>query len=138
MQVDVGGNGSDFGAEAGNLVGEHAGSRNLNRVVPVIVVVAKSVCEVENGHFADQCVILRDIEMGWLDTTLRDGVRHEEEIKPAINDFTLLHEALINVRALRRIVNERLPTVVLRLLEESLPHALVDDNERDFGPLHLV
>lgn len=53
MQINVAGNSTHFGTEASDLVGEHAWGRDLNCVVPVVVVVAKRVGEVENSHFAD-------------------------------------------------------------------------------------
>ena len=53
MKVDVGRNGAYFRSESGNLVCKHAGSWGLDRVVPVVVVVAQSVGEVQDGHLAD-------------------------------------------------------------------------------------
>lgn len=138
MQINVGGNGSDFGAEACDLVSEHAWGGNLDGVIPVVVVVAKSVCEVENSHLADLGVIFSHVEMSRLHTTLSHRVGHQEEVKSTIDHFALLHEALVNVGALRWVINESLAIVALGLLEEALAHALVDDDERNFGPLHLV
>ena len=51
VKVYIAGNGSDLGSEASNLVGEHARRRNLDRIVPVVVVVAEGVSKVENRHF---------------------------------------------------------------------------------------
>lgn len=76
--------------------------------------------------------------MGRLHTALGDRVRYQEEIEAAVNDFTLFDETLINVGALRRIVNESLLLLVLRLLEETLTHALVHNDQRDLRPLSLV
>ena len=87
MEVDVAGDGSDLGAEAGDLVGKHARRRDLDRVIPVVVVVAEGVGEVEDGHLADLRRVLSHIEVGRLDGALRDRVRHEEEVKLALNDL---------------------------------------------------
>jgi hypothetical protein len=53
VQVHVRRDRPDFRAEASDLVGEHAGGGRLDRVVPVVVVVAQSVCEVQDRHLAD-------------------------------------------------------------------------------------
>ena len=58
---------------------------------------------------------------------------HEEEIELAFNDFRLLNEASINIGALRRVVDEVPAVVALRLLEESLAHALINDDQSDLG-----
>ena len=55
-------------------------------------------------------------------------MRNKEKVKLSINDFRLLHETLINIGALGRIVDELL-TVVHSLLEESLTNSLVDNHE---------
>jgi len=44
---------TDFTAINSNLVCQHAGSWNLDRVSPVVVVVAESICKVENCVFGD-------------------------------------------------------------------------------------
>ena len=46
VQVHVARDRADLRAEAGDLVGQHAGGRNFDRVVPVVVVVAERVSEV--------------------------------------------------------------------------------------------
>jgi hypothetical protein len=76
--------------------------------------------------------------MSRLDTTLSHRVRNKEEIKSAIDHLTLLHKALINVSALRRIVNEGLTIGGLSLLEESLTHSLVDNDESNLWWLQCV
>ena len=111
MKVHIAGDGSDLGSEASNLVGKHAGRRNLDRVVPVVVVVAEGVSEVENRHFRDLGRILGHIKVGRLDRALSDGVRHKEEVKLAINDLRLLNKARVNVGSLRRVVNEVLAVI---------------------------
>lgn len=130
MQVNIARNGANFGAEASNLVSKHAGSRNLNGIVPVVIVVAQSVGEIQNGHLADIARIFGHVEMSRLDRTLCHGVRNKEEIKFAVNNFTLLNETLVHICTLRRIVNEGLVLLVLCLLEETLAHALIYNNQR--------
>jgi hypothetical protein len=57
-------------------------------------------------------------------------VRHEEEVKSAINNLCLLDESVINIGSLGRV--ENLSGVRLSLLlKESLSHTLVDDDECD-------
>lgn len=53
MQIDVGRNSAYLRSEAGNLVSEHARSRGLDRIVPIVVVVAQSVREIQDCHLAD-------------------------------------------------------------------------------------
>jgi hypothetical protein len=75
--------------------------------------------------------------VGWFHTALGHGVRHQEEIESAVDDLRLLHEALVHVSALGWVVNEVL-TVLVRLLEEPLAHALVHDDQRDLGRVVLT
>lgn len=72
-----------------------------------------------------------------LDGALRDRVRHEEEIKLAVDDLGLLDEALVNVGSLGRVVDEGRTGVSLSLLEESLANSLVHDDQGDLGLLNL-
>ena len=65
-------------------------------------------------------------------------MRHQEEIKSSIYHFALLNEALVDVGTLRRVVNEGLVLCVLGLLEETLAHALVHNDQRDLGAHRLV
>lgn len=68
--------------------------------------------------------------MSWLDGTLSDRVRNEEEVEFAIDNFGLLNEASINISTLRGV--ENLSLVRSRgLLKESLSHTLIDDDECD-------
>lgn len=132
MEVHIAGDGTDLRAEASNLVCQHARSRDFDRVVPVVVIVAEGVREVQDGHLADRRRVLCHVEMRRLDGSLRHRVRHKEEIKLAIDDFGLLDEAGIDVRSLGRVVNEVLSVVAWSLLEESLSDSLVHNNQRDF------
>ena len=50
MEVYIARDGSYFGAEARNLIREHAGGGDLDGIVPVVVVVTEGVGEVEDGH----------------------------------------------------------------------------------------
>ena len=72
MEVDVAGDSSDLGAEACDLVRKHAGRRDLDRVIPVVVVVAEGVREVQDGHLADLRRVLSHVEVGRLDGALGD------------------------------------------------------------------
>jgi len=87
VQVDIAGDGAHFGAESGNFVGEHARGGDLDRVVPVVVVVAQRVREVQDRHLGDLGRVLSDVEMSRLDRSLGDGVGHEEEVKLSVDDL---------------------------------------------------
>lgn len=87
MQVDIAGDGAHFGAESGNFVGEHARGRDLDRVVPIVVVVAERVREVQDSHLRDLRRVLSDVEMSRLDRSLGDGVGNEEEVKLAVDNL---------------------------------------------------
>ena len=69
--------------------------------------------------------------MSWLYTTLCDRVRNKEEVEFAINYFGLLNKTLVNISTLRRIINKLL-TVAVSLLEESLANSLIDDDKGNF------
>jgi len=58
-------------------------------------------------------------------------VRYEEEIELPILNLRLLDETLVDVSALRRILNELVTLRALSLLEETLTDALVNDDKRD-------
>jgi hypothetical protein len=63
VQVNIARNSANFRAEASNLVCKHAGGRNLNGVVPIVVIVAQSVSEVQDRHLADIARIFSHVEM---------------------------------------------------------------------------
>ena len=50
MEVHIAGDRADLGAEASNLICKHAGSWDLDGVVPVVVIVTKRVGEVQDRH----------------------------------------------------------------------------------------
>ena len=75
--------------------------------------------------------VLGDVEMRRLNTALSDGVGHEEEVKLTIDDLRLLNEACVDVGALRRVIDPILAVWTVRLLEETLTHTLVYDDEGD-------
>ena len=135
VEVHIAGDGANLRTEASNLVCEHAGGWNLDRIVPVVVVVAEGVGEVQDGHLTDLRRVLSHVEMRRLDGALSHRVRHKEEIKLAIDDLRLLNEACVDVGTLRRVVNEVLSIVTSRLLEESLSDSLVHNDQRDVGVL---
>lgn len=72
MQVDIGGNGAHLASETGNLVRQHARCRRLNRIIPIVVVVAQGVGEVKNSHLTDVGGVFGNVEMRWFNTTLCD------------------------------------------------------------------
>lgn len=135
VEIHIAGDCADLRAEASDLVCKHAGGWNLDRIVPVVVVVAEGVCEVQDGHLTDLRRVLSNVEMRRLDGALSHRVRHKEEIKLAIDDLRLLNEACVDVGTLRRVVNEVLSIVTSRLLEESLTHSLVHNDQSDVGVL---
>ena len=55
-------------------------------------------------------------------------MRHQEEVELALDDLRLLNEARVNIGSLRRVIDEVLALRSIRLLEEALSDALVDDN----------
>ena len=66
VEVDVAGDRADFTAEASDLVGQHAGCGDLDGVVPIVVVVAQCISEVQDGHLRDLGRVLRHIEVSRL------------------------------------------------------------------------
>jgi hypothetical protein len=58
-------------------------------------------------------------------------VRNQEEVKFAVNNFGLFDKTLIYICALWGILNEVLTIAAHRLLEESLAHSLVHNNQSD-------
>jgi hypothetical protein len=65
--------------------------------------------------------------MGWLNCSLSNGMRNQEEIERSIDNFRLLNKAVINIGSLWRIGNGG-----LTLLEESLSNTLVDNDQGMF------
>lgn len=63
VQVYIAWDGTDFGAEACNLVSEHARRWDLDGIVPIIVIVAERIGKVEDGTLRDMRGILCNIEM---------------------------------------------------------------------------
>ena len=49
MEVNIRWNVTDLATINGDLVSQHAGCGNLNRIWPVVIVVAEGICEVQNG-----------------------------------------------------------------------------------------
>ena len=87
MEVHVGGDGADLAAEPGDLVRQHAGGGRLDRIVPVVVVVAERIGEVEDCVLRDKGGVLSYVEVSRLDCSLGHGVRHEEEVELALEDL---------------------------------------------------
>ena len=70
MQIHITWDRAYFRTESSNLVGQHARGGDLDCIVPVVVVVAKGVGEVQDCHLADVRRVFSDVEVGWLDTAL--------------------------------------------------------------------
>ena len=76
VEIHIAGDRADLRAESGDLISQHAWGWDLDSVIPVVVVVAESIREVQDGHLADGRRVLSNIEMGRLDRALSHGVRH--------------------------------------------------------------
>lgn len=72
MEVNIRGNVSDLATIDCDLISQHAGCRNLNRIWPVVIVVAEGIGEVQNSILRDQGRVLCNIEMGGFNSTLGD------------------------------------------------------------------
>jgi len=53
MEIQIGGNVSNLATIDSNFISQHARGWNLDRVSPVVVVVAKGIREIENGILRD-------------------------------------------------------------------------------------
>jgi len=87
VQVHIRRNCANLRPEASNLVCKHAWGRDLDGIVPVVVVVAQGVREVQDSHLRDVGRVLGHIEVSWLDGTLRNRVWHQEEIELTVDDL---------------------------------------------------
>lgn len=130
MKVDVRRDVADFATVNGDLVGKHARSRDLDGIWPVVVVVTKGIGEVKDRFLGNARGVFGNIEVSGLNGSLGDGVRHQEEIELAIDDFGLLDEALVHIGTLRG-VEDSTSLVAWGLLEESLSDSLVNNGESD-------
>jgi hypothetical protein len=81
VEIHIAGDGTNFGAEASDLVSKHAWSRDLDGVVPIVVIVTERIREVKNRHLRDLGRVLGHVEVGRLDRTLGHRVGHEEEVE---------------------------------------------------------
>lgn len=63
---------------------------------------------------------------------------HEEEVELAVDHFTLFNKALVDVGALRGVVNEGRALLARGLLEEALADALVHNDQGDLGWRHSL
>lgn len=132
MEVYVGRYRANFRSESGNLICKHAWSGSLDCIVPVVVVIAQSVGEIQDCHLADVRRVFGDVEVCRLHTALSHRMGNQEEVKLTIDNFRLLDEALIDVGTLGWVVDELL-TVIHSLLEESLANSFVHNNESNLG-----
>ena len=119
---------ANFTAEASDLVSQHTWSGDLDGVVPIVVIVAQRISEVQDSHLRDLGRVLRHIEVSRLHWSLGYWMRYQEEVKFAINHFWLLYKARIDICTLWWVVDEVLTASVLRLLEESLTDSLINDD----------
>ena len=61
-------------------------------------------------------------------------MRHEEEVETTFDNFCLLNESVVHICALRRVQDVgSVRALLCLLLEESLSHTLVDDDECGVG-----
>ncbi len=137
VEINIAGDRAHLAAEASDLVGQHAGSGDLDGVVPVVVVVTERIGEIQDCHLGYLGGVLGDVEVSGLHRPLGYGVRNEEEVKFPVNYFGLLDEALVHVGSLRGVLDEVLPVVACRLLEEPLTDSLVNDDQGNFGWFEL-
>jgi hypothetical protein len=87
MEVNIRWNVTDLAAVDSDLVCKHARGRNLDRVRPVVVVVAEGIGEVKDSILRDLRRVLCDVEVSGLHGTLGYSVRHEEEVETTLNNF---------------------------------------------------
>lgn len=131
MEIHIAWDRADLWSETSNLVCQHAGSGNLNRIIPIVVVVAKCVSKVKDSHFGNLWGVFRHVKVSGFNGTLSHRVRNQEEVKFAVNNFGLFDKTLIYICALWGILDEVLTIAAHRLLEESLAHSLVHNNQSD-------
>ena len=70
MEVNIRWNVTDLATIDGDLVSQHAGCRDLNRIWPIVIIVAEGISKVQNGILGDQGRVLCNIEMGGFNSTL--------------------------------------------------------------------
>ena len=87
MQIHVVRDVSDLATVDSDLVSEHARRGDLDRVCPVIVVVAQGVGEVQDGVLRNLGGVRRNVEVSGLDSSLSHRVRHQEEVEDAVHYF---------------------------------------------------
>lgn len=93
QEINILGDGTNFSSVDGDSVSEHAWSWDLDGIVPIGVVVAESVGEVEDGLLGQIGRILSNVEVSGLSGSLGDIVGDNEEIEAAILDLGLFDEA---------------------------------------------
>ena len=131
MKIHVRRNVSNFATIDCNFICQHARSWDLDRISPIVVIVAKGIGEVQNRVLRKQAGVGSNIEMRWLDCSLGHRVRDQEEIEGSVDNLRLLNKTVVNVSSLWRVGN----CSVHAHLEESLSNTLVDDNECVFRQL---
>lgn len=76
VQVHVRRNVADLATVDGDLVCEHARGWDLDRVRPVVVVVAEGIREVQDGILRNLGGVRGHVKVGGLHGSLSHGVRH--------------------------------------------------------------
>ena len=84
VEVDIAWDRAYVRAVARNLVREHTGRWDLYCVVPVVIVKAQGVREIQNGLLRDARGVFRHVEMSWLHRALSHTVGHEEKVEHAV------------------------------------------------------
>ena len=128
VKIYVAWNSADFRSKSSNLVGKHAWCRDLNGIIPIVVVVTKCVGKVENSHLWNLRWVLCNIEVSGLHRSLGHRVWHKEEVKLSVNNFRLLNKSCVNIGSLWWVHNRVGSIWMWRLLEESLTNSLVDND----------
>jgi len=126
VEVNVARDVTNFTSVNGDLVSQHAWSRNLDGVGPVEVAVAECIGEVKDGLLGDSGGVLSHVEVSRLHCSLGHRVRNQVEVELPINYLSLLHEGRVHIGALWWVSD-----VALGLLEESLSDSLVHNHECD-------
>lgn len=126
VDVNIRGNVSDLTSVDGDLVCKHTGGRHLDRVWPVVVVEAEGVGEVKDCILRNLGRVVSYVEMSWLDSSLSDIVRYQEEVKLSVNNLGLLDKSLVYIGTLGWVLEFSCFSI-----KESLSDSLVYNDECD-------
>lgn len=126
VDVNIRGNVSDLTSVDGDLVCKHTGGRHLDRVWPVVVVEAEGVGKVKDCILRNLGRVVSYVEMSWLDSSLSDIVRYQEEVKLSVNNLGLLDKSLVYIGTLGWVLEFSCFSI-----KESLSDSLVYNDECD-------